>query len=416
MARESASVETAQSPIDHLLARLDALTAVRPEYAAICASRTAIDVVITTNEINQRHGTGALLKRILRGRPNLFSIRVHDDWGRQDLGEWDIRLPKTGLDRPACYRKVIELLAGCRVRSALCVPFGIDDLMIAIAIRDIFGARLCAYVMDDQNVAVDRIPDALMREFLEKCSLRLATHPELRAAYQEKYRLPLFLLPAIAPDALIPRETLEAAEFCGQSRGALFGSIWDQTWFDRLCAAIEPTGYTIDWFGNPRSPWLEFSAQKLARARIRSMGMAAEERLAVELRRYPFAIVPTGTFDDAESHQYAASLSLPGRIIFAAAVSQTPILVVGSARTCAARFVKNFGIGETVPYDAAALKASMDRLSGAQIQRDMRSRAARIGPAFSDRGVVEWLEQSINLGRAVDARFEEVFAGYCIET
>jgi hypothetical protein len=409
-------VETATARIDHLLARIDGLTAVKPEYASLSTSRSAVDVVITTNEINQRHGTGALLKRVLRGRPNLFSIRVHDDWGRQDLGEWDIRLPKTGLDRPACYRKVAELLAGCRVRSVLCVPFGIDDLMIAIAIQDIFGARLCAYVMDDQNVAVDRIPDALMREFLERCSLRLATHPELRATYQEKYLLLFSLLPAIAPHALIPRETLAPAEFCGQSRGALFGSIWDQTWFDRLCAALEPTGYAIDWFGNPRSPWLEFSAQKLARARVRTLGMAAEERLAIELRRYPFAIVPTGTFDDAESHQYAASLSLPGRIIFAAAVSQTPILVVGSTRTCASRFVKNFGIGETVPYDAAALKAAMDRLSGPRIQQEMRGSAARIGPLFSDLGVVGWLKQSIELGRAADARFEEVFAGYCIET
>ncbi len=409
-------METAAIRIDRLLNRVDTLSASKPEYAGLSTNRGAIDVVITTNEINRRHGTGVLLKRILRGRPNLFSIRLKDDWGQQDLGEWDIRLPKTGLNRPACYRKVTGLLAGCRVRSVLSVPFEIDDLMTAIAIQDVFGARLCAYVMDDQNVAVDRIPDALMREFLERCSLRLVTHPELRIAYQEKYGLPFFLLPAIAPDALIPRETLEPAEFCGESRGALLGSFWDQTWFDRLCAALEPTGYAIDWFGNPRSPWLEFSAQKLTRARIQTLGLVAEERLAIELRRYPFAIVPTGTFDDGESHQYAASLSLPGRIIFAAAVSQTPILVVGSPRTCASRFVKNFGIGETVPYDGMAVKAAMHRLSDARVQQEIRSRAARIGPAFSDRGVVEWLQRSIELGRAADARFEEAFAGYCIET
>jgi len=89
--------------------------------------------------------------------------------------------------------------------------------------------------------------------------------------------------------------------------------------------------------------------------------------------------------------------------------------VVGSERTCAARFVKHFGIGETVPYDSAALKAAMNRLNSARVQQEMRSRAARIGPAFSDRGVVEWLERSVERKSPADARFEDVFEGYYIE-
>ena len=49
--------------------------------------------------------------------------------------------------------------------------------------------------MDDENMTVDIIPDALMREFLEKCSLRLATHPELRDAYRaELWTLPFLPL------------------------------------------------------------------------------------------------------------------------------------------------------------------------------------------------------------------------------
>jgi len=390
----------------------------KSDYATHDASRHAqqdahqpeIDVVITTNEMNQRHGTGVLVKRLLDARPNLFCIRFQDDWGANDLGDWNLRLPKTGLNRAESFRNVLDLLGGRKVRQVLCVPFLVDELIASIAIQEAFGARLCAYVMDDQNVAADRIPDALMREFLQKCSLRLATHPELRAAYKRKYGMPFSLLPAVAPDALIPRSVLPP--ITDGRRGALLGSFWDQSWFDRLCAALELVGREIDWFGNHQSPFVEFSGESLARARIHPFGVVSEEPLAAKLRGYPFIIVPTGTFDPAEKNYSVASLSLPGRIPLAAAISQTPILIVGSPKTCAARFVKHFGIGETVPYDGVEIRAAMDRMSEARVQSEMRGNAARIGRAFSDRGIGEWIEESISQGRAADARFEEIFAGY----
>jgi hypothetical protein len=298
----------------------------------------------------------------------------------------------------------------------------VDELTASIAIKEAFDARLCAYVMDDQNVAADGIPDAipdeLMREFLQKSSLRLATHPELRGAYERKYGMPFSVLPAVAPAALIPRSVLPQVVDSGRDgrRGALLGSFWDQSWFDRLCAALEISGREIDWFGNHRSPFVEFSNQNLRRARIRPFGIVSEERLAAELRRYPFVIVPTGTLDAAEKNHSVASLSLPGRIPLAAAISQTPLLIVGAPNTCAARFVKHFGVGETVPYDGAEIQAAMDRLSDAHIQSQMRRNAARMGPAFSDDGIREWLEESIALGRAADARFENAFTGYAVDT
>jgi hypothetical protein len=408
---------------ERLRARLDALTTWKSDYAKRSAThyanQAAIDVVITTNEMNDRHGTGVLVKRILKRRRNLFCIRFQNDWGAHDLGDWNICLPKAGGNRAESFRNILRVLRGHRVRQVLCVPFLVDELMASIAIQEAFGARLCAYVMDDQNVAADRIPDAAMREFLQKCSLRLATHPELRAAYEHKYRMPFSVLPALAPDALIPRSVLPPAPDTG--RGALLGSFWDQSWFDRLCAALEhcaalkPAGREIDWFGNHRSPWVEFSVGNLRRARIRPFGIVSEERLAMELRGYPFVIVPTGTFDPAEKSHSIASLSLPGRIPLAAAISQTPLLVIGGATTCAARFVKHFGIGETVPYDGAEIRAAMDRLSDARIQREMRGNAARMGSAFSDVGIGEWLEQSIAQGRAADGRFEDAFADYVVD-
>jgi hypothetical protein len=35
-----------------------------------------------------------------------------------------------------------------------------------------------------------------------------------------------------------------------------------------------------------------------------------------------------------------------------------------------------------------------------------------MGSTFSDVGIADWLEESIALGRAADARFENAFRGY----
>jgi hypothetical protein len=114
-----------------------------------------------------------------------------------------------------------------------------------------------------------------------------------------------------------------------------------------------------------------------------------------------------------DSNSGVACLSLPGRILFAAATSHTPILLVGSDCSCGARFVERFGIGVTVPYDAARLAEAMKRLSEPQLQAEMRRKAAAIAGALSDRGVVEWLWEAIERGNPPDSRFEDLFAGGC---
>jgi hypothetical protein len=134
--------------------------------------------------------------------------------------------------------------------------------------------------------------------------------------------------------------------------------------------------------------------------------------LAEELRRYPFVIIPVGLLDANEHNKGVASLSLPGRILFALSVSHTPLLLVGSDKTCGARFVKHFGLGEVVPYDAGSVQAAMERLRDPERQTRIRSNAARLAPHFSDAGVAQWMERSIELGEPADQRFETVFVDY----
>jgi hypothetical protein len=375
--------------------------------------RAPVHAVVTVNEINDMHGTGPLVKRIFKDRCGIFSIRSRDHWGTQDFGDWQAKISQEGHTRPECFRRVLGVLAGRNVRSVTCVPFFAEELVTSIAIKESFSAKMCGYIMDDQNVAVNVIPDDLMREFLEKCSLRLVTHPELRDAYTRKYGLPFYILPAVAPAALVSVEPLPPAYDPQAKRGALLGSFWDQSWFDQLCDALEPCHYRIDWYGQNRSPWFQFPPEDLARAGITPFGILPEERLAAELRKYPFVIVPCGALGGKDTNVGVASLSLPGRILFAAATSHTPILLVGSERSCGARFVERFGIGVTVPYDAARLAEAMKRLSQPQLQAEMRRKAAAIAGALSDRGVVDWLSEAIERGEPPDSRFEDLFAGGC---
>jgi len=122
-------------------------------------------------------------------------------------------------------------------------------------------------------------------------------------------------------------------------------------------------------------------------------------------------INPVGTLDDEERHPGVVRLSLPGRILFATATSNTPVLIVGSNKTCGARFVEHFGLGEVVPYNGPAMRAAMDRLARPEIQKEKRANARSIG-ALSDREIGRWLEDSTERGEPANQRFERPFSMY----
>jgi len=409
---------------DHLWATVRAsaspsLWGAMDEAAGIVTSPTApahpdapVHAVISYGEINHDHGTGVLVERVFRGRSGVFSIRFRDDWGRHDFGDWHIRLPLkeyTHLDSALAARR---LVTGRNVKTVTCVPFTAGELQIALAVQKMSGAKLCVWIMDDQNVASGAIPDAVMRECLEACSLRLTTHPELRDAYQQKYGLDVYILPAVVPAELV-RDGPPETSWDGQAKtAALLGSIWDQCWFDRLCEALSHCDCATDWYGQNHSPWLKFPEAVLSRAHTTAHGVVPENQLANALRRYPFVIVPAGMLDGRDSNPAIAALSLPGRILFAVASAHTPILVVGSDRTCAARFVREFEIGLVAPYEAKPVALAIDCLRDSATQKKMRANAAAIGSQFSDRGVAEWLSASTEQGRPVDRRFEDAFSQY----
>jgi len=363
------------------------------------------DVVVTPNEVNDKHGTGALVRRIFDGCDNIFSIRSRNDYGgNHNFGKVSLCLSLQALSRAEAFQYVLYALEGRQVERVVCVPYLAQDLVLSIALKETFNIPLCAYIMDDQNICTNRIPDDLMQEFL----LRLTTHPEMRNAYESKYGLKFWLLPAVVPKRLIVSAAQVPQGASHQSKtGALVGSLWSEKWFERLRDTLQGSGCKTHWYGNHK-PYFKIAPEDLEAAGITPFGIVPEDQLARLLKTHPFAVVPTGTVEDAGNDLALAKLSLPGRILFILATSNTPVVVLGSKETSASRFVERFGIGTTADYTPESFANAVLRVTDPETQLTMRENAARMAASLSDDGIGEWLWKSLGKGEPEDDRFESV--------
>jgi hypothetical protein len=210
------------------------------------------DVVITPSEINNQHGTGFLVDRLFGNRSNVLSIRAANHYGGDHhFGDESLIISHKRLSRSRSIEQTLRKLGDRIPKRIFCVPYLPDDLLTAITLRDVFKAPLCLYLMDDQNITTSAIPDSLMREFLEKCALRLTTHSEMREAYESKYGSKFYLLPAVVPARLISSSISQPEpELVRERTGALIGCIWGRAWFDGLRTVVSDSGLGCHWFGN----------------------------------------------------------------------------------------------------------------------------------------------------------------------
>jgi hypothetical protein len=112
--------------------------------------------------------------------------------------------------------------------------------------------------------------------------------------------------------------------------------------------------------------------------------------------------------DERDDRPALSELSLPGRILFAVASAQAPVIVLGSRQTSAARFVERFEVGSVCDYDADAFRETVSEVRRADVQRRIRGNAARVARRLSDSGIAEWIWDALEYGRPRDQRFEEL--------
>ncbi len=371
-----------------------------------------MDVVVTYNEVNNKHGTGILLLRLFQNSPHIFAIRSRSDYeGEQDFGEVAVHCECSELSRAELYQKVAENLAGIEPQRVICVPYSPYDLLIAIAIRDLFGIKLCTYIMDDQNIREHKISDDLMREALEKSSLRLAISPEIRDAYEQKYQLDFWLLPGLVPEELLQHQVTEPTiyqPYTQTQTGILVGNIWAQRWLDSLRNTIRDLDLTIDWYANPNPGGLTFNKQKLHQDGLIQKGLVPEPKLVEILRQHPYAVLPSGSTDEPDDRPEISKLSLPSRIPFIWTTSNTPVIVLGSRETAAARFVERFKAGIVCEYHPQRFKEAVEYVCAPENQVTLRQNAANVSQALSVQGIDQWIWNSLEQGEPYDMRFERL--------
>lgn len=364
------------------------------------------DAIVSHVEINNQHGVGVLLERLFRGRSNAITIRSQDLYGgHQEFGELALRISHSGPARDQCFRNVLAAMKGNSVARILCAPYYPDDARTAIALAEIYAAPLATYIMDDQNISMDAIPDDLMNELFYKSKLVLAISPEMATAYESKYKRSVWLMPPLAPDRLILRQERARSGF--SESGVIVGNIWGQQWLDLLRGTVRDSGVTLRWYSNSHFRFLSGNRDSLRQDSIivPEGSPLSDDDLVRELRDAPFAVVPSGTLNPGDDRRFIARLSLPSRIPLILATSHTPIIVLGDRTTAAAQFVERHGIGLACPYETSAFQDAVATVTKPEVNARMRQNALILAPSYSDTGAADWIWASLAAGQPVDSRY-----------
>lgn len=368
-----------------------------------------VDVIINAVEINDRHGVGVLLQRIFKDRSRIFTIRALNLYGEKcTFGRYDHLLGEIGLSRAETFDRIQTALAEHTVDRVLCIPYHAEEIFAALAVHEIFGAKICTYLMDDQNVIKTSIPDELMAELLAKSALTLAISPEMRDVYMVKYQSPIYFVPPVIPAGLVIDPTAPA--FSSEKReptGAIFGNIWSPQWLNLLRTMTRETGEKIDWYGNTGADWNFSDREQLSDDGIVERGfLPTEAEVVGVLRKYAYVVVPSGTLDHWDDNPAVSWLSLPSRIPFVLATANTPIIVLGNSSTAAARFVTRLGIGIVSDYDPVSFRTAVAYITQPLVQQQLRENAVKIASHLVNEQMDEWIWQSLELGKPIDDRFE----------
>jgi len=368
------------------------------------------DVIVTPNEISDRHGTGVILNRIFGGAENLLCIRSTRLYRDHSLAARQLCLPHKWLSRSQSFDRVLYALNGNTVGRVLCVPFLPDELITAIALKEMFNAPLCTFIMDDNNIHARGIPDDLMREALTKSNLRLAISPEMRDAYENKYNLKFWVLPPVVRTSasnIEPQRT--AHRSISPHTGILVGNLWSEHWLERLRQTIREAGIQVHWYGNSKASWLKVTPAELEQDGIIDCGFLPEAELTERLRDYPYAIIPSGSLDSTDDRPEIARLSLPTRMPYLLAAGHMPMVVLGSPLTAAARFLERFGVGYSSDYDGTSLRQTIEKICQPARQVELRRQAAQHAPLFAADHLADWIWCSLERSEPVDDRFERAF-------
>jgi hypothetical protein len=362
-------------------------------------------LLVTHAELCGRHGTGALLLKLLRNEPSLTVFYSHDFFKIHDTEAPAFHIVHSGRLFQNGAKLVRSLLTDKTIRRILCVPFYKDDVQTALTAQACTGAPLALYIMDDQNIHVHEIPDDMLGRLIDRANICFAISPALCAAYEQKYQRRFWLAPPTAdPDLFVPPDY----HFTPNTppRGLVVGNVWSSQILSRFRETVRLSGLQIDWCGNAGKPFVELDPVELSKEGIFLKSHLPEPSLIELARTADYAVIPGGTLDGTDTHEWLARASLPSRMVYLMATANLPLIVMGHIQTAAAQFVINLGLGTVCDYSADHFQKAVREVTDGTTSARVRARARSLSPAFSTRELSNWLWESMDKGKAVDERFE----------
>lgn len=366
-------------------------------------------LLITPNEINWLHGSGVLLNR-LYDPAQVIGIRSREDYA--DKGPFSgCLIHGVGRTRAEIFSMTMQCLTDHHIKSILCVPYYREDYLIGIAAKSILGVPMAVWVMDDSIIYQKETPARVAHELFDLADVRFAISPAMRDAYERDFQEKFYMLPpTVNTKSLASVPKADFALNLEKKVCAMVGNIWGTSWFNSLVSMIKKSGWTVHWFGKGSScGWLNTTPEALKEMNIIEKGFIPENDLPEMLKFYPYAIIPTGTGDDHDDRRGVTMLSLPTRMPFLLAVAQMPMLVIGSAESSPAAFVRRFGVGLNCGYDTNEFASALDLMADSAFNSECRDNCANNAVNFSDEGLSGWIESASINGMVPDTRFEKHF-------
>ncbi|SDS27230.1 hypothetical protein [Opitutus sp. GAS368] len=369
------------------------------------------DLIVSAIEINPHHGVGILLQRLFPDSTNLVTLRSFSVYGGEEsfgIGHHELRSVNLTVAETEVRLKAI--LARYRIRRILCVPYYREDFIHGLLAHKLTQAPICTYLMDDQNVFSSHVPDHWVESLLRVSDLCLGISPEMCAAYQHKYDYAFHLLPPLVErsEPLVP--CYWPPDASAPLKVAMIGNVWTANRFEQLRTLLRTADLHVDWYGNgSAASWLPGTPEDWEADNIHCLGHLPEDDLIASLASYPCILVPSGSLDQDDDNLSFSRLSLPSRLIFLHARTDTPVLLLGSGDSAAGHFILNLGTGLCSAYQAQDLRRQLARLQDRTEHLKLRQAIRHWAPHLILPNGGQWLWESLARRLPLPATFDAAF-------
>lgn len=365
-----------------------------------------MNALVHAIEINDRHGVGVYIRRLFGDGQDFVFLRSRSLYeGENAFGQTEEFLGDRFATLDELRVRIARIAAAHPIERILCVPYYPEDFRNAVLLKEASGAKLCTYLMDDQNIFSREVGDAAVRRLLDASDLRLGISPQMSLAYERKFGRAVAWMPPVLPTRRSPIERSRH-----DRRAAMIGNVWSAAQLESLRRVSRGSGWAIDWFGRgPEAGWLGTTSAELAADNIHCLGYLDDETLADRLSEYPFAVIPSGTADEVDELRSFSLLSLPSRVIHLLTQTGLPLLVLGGEQSAVGAFVRETECGLTAVYEGDDFAGAAARMVA---EGDIfRAAACKMAGKMTLANAGDWIWRSLDRKAPVDDRFEALRVG-----